>query len=246
MAPSPERLLHAAHDRAEQRPPGHRHLRRLLRAHRQGSRRGDDEAGQQRRGRSRRAALIRPVRHSNAMPPSPSDLPPWLRRSGAAPRGTKGRAAATAIALGAGGVRRGRGRGLPVRAPGRRRRRGAAAAPAGLSAGGRVPAPSGADRPPRTRTPRPASKRAKPAQKALSPLPDKPRAGRGGAHAGAAAFADKKAPELRDCVAEPDRGPTLKLGRRVRDRLGRRRRFRADPGRGRSPQGRQALLRPTT
>ena len=56
-----------------------------------------------------------------------------------------------------------------------------------------------------------ASKRAKPTQKTLSPLPESPSWTRG-AHAGLEGFADKKAPELRECVPEPDRGPTLKLG----------------------------------
>ena len=32
------------------------------------------------------------------------------------------------------------------------------------------------------------------------------------AHAALRAFAEKKAPELRDCLAEPDRGPPMKLG----------------------------------
>ena len=139
-----------------------------------------------------------------------SDLPPWLRRAGAAPRGTKRRAAATA-ALGAGGVRRGRGRRLPVRAPGRRRsrrhpRRAPVCPPAVVCPP--PPAPHGAAHARLA----PSSKRSKPAPAALSPLPDRSPLDEGARKQALLAFAEKKAPELRDCVAEPDRGPTLKLG----------------------------------
>ena len=71
-----------------------------------------------------------------------------------------------------------------------------------------------APRPPRhrPRAPRASSKRSKPAPAALSPLPDRPPLDEGARKQALLAFAEKKAPELRDCVAEPDRGPTLKLG----------------------------------
>jgi hypothetical protein len=58
----------------------------------------------------------------------------------------------------------------------------------------------------------PASKRAKPAATALSPLPEQNPMDEGQRTQALRAFAEKKAPELRDCVAEPDRGPPLKLG----------------------------------
>jgi hypothetical protein len=58
----------------------------------------------------------------------------------------------------------------------------------------------------------PASKRTKPAAKALSPLPTPPELDDNARTQALRAFAEKKAPELRDCIAEPDRGPSLKLG----------------------------------
>lgn len=144
------------------------------------------------------------------MSPSPSDLPPWLRRSGAAPRGTKGRTAA-AIALGVVVFAAGAGAGLLYA-----RRDVAVAAPAPPPP---VCPPAVTCPPPPTGTgtahahPTTASKRAnKPTQKALSPLPDKPALDEGQRTQALRAFAEKRAPELRDCVPEPDRGPSLKLG----------------------------------
>ncbi len=145
------------------------------------------------------------------MPPSSSDLPPWLRRSGAAPRGTQRRAAAAVtfgvvlFAAGAGaGFLYGR-RDVAVAQP-------PPPAPVCPPAVACPPPPSG----PGVGHARPlaASKRAvKPAPaKALSPLPDKPQLDDGARTQALRAFAEKKAPELRDCVAEPDRGPPLKLG----------------------------------
>ena len=144
------------------------------------------------------------------MPPSPSDLPPWLRRSGATPRRTGGRAAG-AIALGLVVFAAGAGAGFLYA----RRDVVAAAAP--------TPAPpvcppaivcASPSAGPAAARPHPiaAGKRAKPAQKTLSALPDKPELDEGARTQALKAFADKKGPELRDCVPEPDRGPTLKLG----------------------------------
>ena len=143
------------------------------------------------------------------MPPS-SDLPPWLRTAGAAPRGTKRRAAATAafalLVFGAGA-----GAGFLYG------RRDVAVAP--------PPPPPAPVCPPAVACPpppaphgvaharlAPASKRSKPAPSALSPLPDRSPMDEGARKQALLAFAQKKGPELRDCVAEPDRGPTLKLG----------------------------------
>ena len=91
--------------------------------------------------------------------------------------------------------------------PSRRRRR----PRAGLSAGRRLSPAAG---PPRIAHARlaPGSKRSKPAPAALSPLPDRSPLDEGARTQALRAFAEKKAPELRDCVAEPDRGPPLKLG----------------------------------
>jgi hypothetical protein len=145
------------------------------------------------------------------MPPPSSDLPPWLRSAGAAPRGTRRRAAATAafavLLFGAGG-----GAGFLYG------RQGVAVAP--------PPPPPAPVCPPAVVCPpppalhgvtharlSPASKRSKPAAPpALSPLPEKSPLDDGARTQALRAFAEKKAPELRDCVPEPDRGPSLKLG----------------------------------
>jgi hypothetical protein len=58
----------------------------------------------------------------------------------------------------------------------------------------------------------PASKRAKAPTPTLSPLPERAPMDEGERMQALRAFALKKGPELKDCVAEPDRGPTLKLG----------------------------------
>ena len=46
----------------------------------------------------------------------------------------------------------------------------------------------------------------------MSPLPRTSPLDEGARTQALKAFADKKGPELRECVPEPDRGPTLKLG----------------------------------
>jgi hypothetical protein len=59
----------------------------------------------------------------------------------------------------------------------------------------------------------PAGKRSKPAPPAaLSPLPERSPLDEGARTQALRAFAEKKAPELRECIEEPDRGPPLKLG----------------------------------
>ncbi|HMF44614.1 MAG TPA: hypothetical protein VKQ32_28260 [Polyangia bacterium] len=142
------------------------------------------------------------------MPPS-SDLPPWLRRAGASPRGAKPRAAAMAafavvlFAAGAGsGFLFGR-RGVAVAPP---------PPPAPVCPPVAVcppPAPSGLAH---TRAAS-SAKRAKPAPaKTLTPLPEQSPMDEGARKQALYAFAEKKGPELKECVAEPDRGPPLKLG----------------------------------
>jgi hypothetical protein len=142
------------------------------------------------------------------MPPS-SDLPPWLRSAGATPGAAKRRGVATAVfavlLFGAGA-----GAGFLYA------RREVAVAP--------PPAPPAVCPPAVVCPPPPAatgaahahagppSKHAKPAPKALSPLPERAPLDDGARTQALRAFAEKKAPELRDCVAEPDRGPPLKLG----------------------------------
>jgi len=144
------------------------------------------------------------------MPQSSADLPPWLRRSGAAPRGTKGRAAATAVlalvVFGAGagaGFLYGR-RDVAVAPP-------PPPPPVCPPQVACAPAPAGTGVAHATHAAA-TSKRTKSTAKTLSPLPDKPPMDEGARTQALRAFAEKKGPELRDCVAEPDRGPPLKLG----------------------------------
>jgi hypothetical protein len=144
------------------------------------------------------------------MPSPSSDLPPWLRRSGAAPRGSNNRAAATAafavllFAAGAGsGFLYGR-RGEPVAPP--------------------PPPPAPACPPPVVCAPpatgaaaphlklAAASKRTKMPPKTLTPLPDKAPMDEGERKQALHAFAQQKSTELRECVPEPDRGPILRVG----------------------------------
>ena len=142
------------------------------------------------------------------MPPS-SELPPWLRRTGAAPRAGKPRAAATAtLALLLFGAGVGAGflfarRDVAVAAP---------TPPAPVCPPAVVcPAPPSGTASPRVRTAS-TTKRVKPTPAELSPLPDRSPLDEGARTQALRAFAEKKAPELRDCVAEPDRGPPLKVG----------------------------------
>src|SRR5436190_3704828 len=143
------------------------------------------------------------------MPPS-SDLPPCLRRAGAAPRAAKRHAVGTAVlallifgaGAGAGFLYARRGA-VAVAAP--------PPAPACPPVVACAPPPPSAGATVHARL-APASKRSKPAAKALSPLPGPPELDDNARTQALRAFAEKKAPELRDCIAEPDRGPQLKLG----------------------------------
>ena len=145
---------------------------------------------------------------------APADLPPWLRRRGA--RRTPGRAAGwvgIAIALlAAGGV------GGFLVAKRLEKPAVAVAAPPACP-----PSPTCPDVPLMrgggsgtgpTRARPVGDKRAKPARTAaaLQPLPERTALDDGARAAALRAFAEKKAPELRDCLPEPDRGPPLKLG----------------------------------
>jgi len=143
------------------------------------------------------------------MPPS-SDLPAWLRSAGTAPRGTKGRAAATAalalLVFGAGagaGFLYGR-KDVAVAPPPPP----PPVCPPAVACIPPPPAPHGVTHARLA----PSSKRTKPAPAGLSPLPDRSPLDEGARTQALRAFAEKKGSELRDCVPEPDRGPSLKLG----------------------------------
>jgi hypothetical protein len=143
----------------------------------------------------------------------PADLPPWLRRRAGERRSagrTAGWAGAAIALLAAGGVA-----GFLFAKRLEKPAVAVAAAPVcppapacpdphvgGSSGGGPT-------------RPRPVpDKRAKGARTtgALQPLPDKTPLDENARAAALRAFAEKKAPELRDCLPEPDRGPPLKLG----------------------------------
>jgi hypothetical protein len=142
----------------------------------------------------------------------PADLPPWLRRR-AGDRRSAGRTAGwagAAIALlalgGVGGFVVGKRLEKPavaVAAP-------PVCPPAPVCPD--VPGGGGGGGPVRPRAPG-GEKRAKATRAvALQPLPDKTPLDENARAAALRAFAEKKAPELRDCLPEPDRGPPLKLG----------------------------------
>jgi hypothetical protein len=142
----------------------------------------------------------------------PGDLPPWLRRR--ASDKASGRAAGrvgAAVALlalgGAGGFFAAKRFDHPPLA--------VAAPPAPVC----PPTPACADATGvgHIGAPRPHAlnhdKRAKPTRAAaLKPLPEKAELDDGARAAALRAFAEQKAPELRDCLPEPDRGPPIKLG----------------------------------
>jgi hypothetical protein len=143
------------------------------------------------------------------MPPS-SDLPPWLRNAGAPARRTQRRAASTAVfalllfgaGVGAGFLFARRGVAVATPPPP------APVCPPAVACP--PPAPTGVAHAAR---PGPAAKRAKPAApKALSPLPEQAPMDENVRFQALRDFAHKKGPELKDCVAEPDQGPTLKFG----------------------------------
>lgn len=146
------------------------------------------------------------------MPPR-SDLPPWLQHGarGATP-GTRPRAAAAVVfallVFGAGGV-------TGYLVAGRRVQTTAPPPPPACPAPVAC-APTPAPAPPtrhRAAAAQPARKtKTAPVAAALEPLPDRKPLDEGARTQALRAFAEKRGPELRDCLAEPDRGPPLKLG----------------------------------
>lgn len=142
----------------------------------------------------------------------PADLPPWLRRRAGAQRSagrTAGWTGAAMVLLAMGGVggflfaKRLTQPPVAVAAP-------PVCPPAPACPD--VPATGGGGGPTRPRTPA-GEKRGKTTRTAaLQPLPDKTALDDNARAAALRAFAEKKAPELRDCLPEPDRGPPLKLG----------------------------------
>ena len=145
------------------------------------------------------------------MPLPSSDLPPWLRHSGAAPRGSNNRAAVTAafavllFAAGAGSGFLYARRGEPVAPPP------PPPAPVCPPAVVCAPPPTGTGTSAHLKLAA-ASKHTKTPPKKLTPLPDKPQMDEGELTKALHEFAQNKSSELRDCIPEPDRGPTLKLG----------------------------------
>jgi hypothetical protein len=145
------------------------------------------------------------------MPPSSSDLPPWLRRSAAAPRSAQRRAAATVVsalllfAAGAGSGYLFGHRGVAVAPP--------PPPPAPVCPPAVVCAPPPTGHAVAHVKVAAATKHAKPAAPAaLSPLPERSPMDETERTQALRAFAQKKGSELKECVAEPDRGPPLKLG----------------------------------
>ena len=141
----------------------------------------------------------------------PGDLPPWLRRraSDKASGRAAGRMGAAVVLLalgGAGGFFAAKRFDHPPFA--------VAAPPAPVC----PPAPACAEPAVgHASAPRPRAlnndKRAKPTRAAaLKPLPERAELDDGARAAALRAFAEQKAPELRDCLPEPDRGPPIKLG----------------------------------
>ena len=143
------------------------------------------------------------------MPPR-SDLPPWLRngaRAGAP--ATRRRAAGTVafalVVFAAGGL-------TGYLLAGRQPQAAAPPAPPPACPPPVACAPATAAAPARHQAAGPAAKRSKPVAKTLAPLPDSKPMDEGARTQALRAFAEKRAPELRDCLAEPDHGPPLKLG----------------------------------
>ena len=60
--------------------------------------------------------------------------------------------------------------------------------------------------------PAPGERRSKPTRAPLQALPERKPLDEGARTQALRAFAVEKAPELRDCIPDPDRGPPLKLG----------------------------------
>jgi len=143
------------------------------------------------------------------MPPR-SDLPPWLRngaRAGApAPRRrTAGAVMFALLVFAAGGL-------TGYLVAGRRTQAAAPPPPPPACPAPVACAPAPAPAAARHHAAVPAVKRSKPVAKTLAPLPDGKPLDEGARTQALRAFAEKRGPELRDCLAEPDRGPPLKLG----------------------------------
>ena len=140
-----------------------------------------------------------------------SDLPPWLRhgaRPGGAPATKQRAAGAVAFALvvfAAGGL-------TGYLVAGRQTQAAAPPPPPPACPRPVACAPAPAPAPARHHAAVPAGKRSKPVAKTLTPLPDNKPMDEGARTQALRAFAEKRGPELRDCLAEPDRGPPLKLG----------------------------------
>ena len=142
--------------------------------------------------------------------PNRSDLPPWLRHGArpGAPATRRRAASAAAFALvvfAAGGL-------TGYLVAGRQAPTAAQPAPPPVCPAAVACAPAPAAAPARHHAAVPASKRSKPVAKTLAPLPDSKPMDEGARTQALRAFAEKRAPELRDCLAEPDRGPPMKLG----------------------------------
>jgi hypothetical protein len=142
-----------------------------------------------------------------------SDLPPWLRgagaRGGAArPTGNRRGLAAALLALLVFGAGAGAGFLFANRHPPVAATTPPACPPTPACAPERA-GPAHAAAPTR---PAPAPRHAKLVAAALKPLPERKPLDDGERTLALRAFAEKKGPELRDCLDEPDHGPPLKLG----------------------------------
>jgi len=146
---------------------------------------------------------------------SPSDLPPWLRppaaRAGTRRRGRGGSIAALGLALFAAGgglgyllgLRRAPHPALPPQLT----------CPPAVACAEPPPAPPHAPAAVRTAPARPRhAQAAHPAPAALVPLPDGKPMDETQRTQALRAFATKRAPELRDCLDDPDQGPPVELG----------------------------------
>jgi len=143
------------------------------------------------------------------MPPR-SDLPPWLRsgaRPGApAPKRRAAGAAVFALVVFAAGALTG------YLVAGRQPQAAAPPPPPPVCPAPVACTPAPASAPARHHVAAPAVKRSKPVAKTMTPLPDGKPMDDGARTQALRAFAEKRGPELRDCLAEPDRGPPMKLG----------------------------------
>lgn len=143
--------------------------------------------------------------------PTRSDLPPWLRDGarGGAPASRRGGAARAVVfallVFAAGGL-------TGYLVAGRKPQAAAPPPPAPACPAPVACTPTPAPLPARHHATVPAVKRSKPVAKSLTPLPDSKPIDEGARTQALRAFAEKRGPELRDCLAEPDRGPPLKLG----------------------------------